>query len=162
MEQHFTCVELLWNYSRITAVWFHFSGKGALLSELCCEKYTEPKYPRLICCFDYFSLSPLWMWKINRTNELFDNPLITFPQCWNTEGEWGAHLDNGNNTRLFAVTVIEEGLLPKFHGSQEIPCLSDLNQICWVICLKPSGFHYKQRETRPNTRTEVCAPVLLG
>jgi len=46
----------------------------------------------------------------------------------NTEQERGTHLDNGNDARLLTVTVVEEGLLAKLHGSQEIPCLSGVNE----------------------------------
>lgn len=89
----------------------------------------EPQCTGLVCCSGWTTSALHWCQDRGETNELFDNPsVITSPPPQNTDQERGTHLDDANNARLFAVTVVEEGLLPKFHGSQEVPRLSGGNE----------------------------------
>lgn len=134
------------NVSRKTAR-FGSISLGTRLSQPCS---VELRCPGLVPCSHWTTPAPFGA-DTQAMSCLITHSLSPLPSPQNT----GTHLDDGHNARLFAVTVVEEGLLPKFHGPQEIPCLSGVNKRLSALSIKFSGRNYKQPKTGTNKRREV-------
>lgn len=71
-EQCSAWLEMLWNDSKVTVVWFHFSRMLTAIHTV------SPDTLGLFAALIRLSFALLWLWNRSKANKLFDNPLITF------------------------------------------------------------------------------------